>query len=75
MSAQSKSLVSRWERPSDCGTYVFGRNDLLELSQRELLVVLGQVLPKDLLQVLEVLRRQFRAMPASNAGVINVVLI
>ena len=38
--------------------HVFGRDDLFELGEGELLFVLGQVVSEDLLQVLQVLRRQ-----------------
>lgn len=40
-------------------THIFGRNDLLKFGQSELVLVLGQVLSEDLLQVLQVFRGQF----------------
>ena len=49
-------------------THVFGGDDLLELGERELLVVLGQVVAEHLLQVLQVLLAQVRPLPEIKRG-------
>ena len=49
-------------------THVFRRHDLLELGERELLVVLGQVVAEHLLQVLQVLLAQVRPLPEGKEG-------
>ena len=49
-------------------THVFRGDDLLELGERELLVVLGQVVAEHLLQVLQVLLAQVRPLPEIKRG-------
>ena len=43
-------------------SYIFGGNYFLKLGQREFLFVLGQIVLEHILQMFEVLRRQFRTI-------------
>ena len=52
-------------------TYIFRGHDLLELRQGELVLVFGQVLSEDVLQVLEVFGRQLRPISRRN----NILII
>ena len=44
-------------------THIFRRNDFLKLGQREFLLVLGQIVSEHILEMFEVLWRQFGTIP------------